>query len=204
MIVAAGRDEIELAGQVIGLLRVLAGKEEALDLGGRVERVAVLLELLLGVSLEYAAQVARIGGPVLVDDVAEDHHLAGAKHVGRHPVEGAPVDAQAQIALFLRREAADRGAVEGQVLVGAEQELLVVVEQVQTALEVGKQHGDSLDPLFVGQVLQPFFTNFIRRNAVGAVGLGLQVLLFQLIIGKSQKIAVFSGHGSPFGRSQRF
>ena len=134
------------------------------------------------------------GRSVLVDHVAEDQHLAVAEHVGRHPVEGAPVDAQAQVALFLRRESADRRAVERQVLVGAQQKLLVVIQQVQAAFEVGEQHRDGLDPLFVGQILQSLFADLIRRHAVHAVGFRLQIQLFQLVVRESQKIAVLSGH----------
>ena len=140
VIVAAGVDEFELARLVEVPLRVFAREQEALDLGGRVQRVALLLVELVGVVLQHAAQVAGVGRSVLVDHDAEDQHLAVAEHVGRHPVEGAPVDAQAKVALFLRGEAANRRAVEGQVLVGAEQKLLVVVQQVQAAFEVGEQH----------------------------------------------------------------
>ena len=43
---------------------------------------------------------------------------------------------QAQIALFLRREAADRRAVEGEILVGAQKKLLVIIQKVKTALEI--------------------------------------------------------------------
>jgi hypothetical protein len=184
VIVAAGADELEFVGFAILLLSVLAGEEEALDFGGGVERVTVLFELFVGVGLEHAAHVARVGAAVLVDDVAEDHYLAGAEDVGRNPIEGAPVNAQAQIALLLRRKAADRRAVEGQVLIGLEQELLVVVEQVKAAFEVAEQHGDSLDPLLIGQVLQPLLTNLVGRNAIGAVCLGLQVEFFQLLVGE--------------------
>src|ERR1019366_6094130 len=135
MIVAAGVDEVEPARLVETAFGVLAREQKALDLVGRVQRVAFLLEQRFGVALEHAAQVAGIGGPVLVDDVAEYQYLAVAEYVGRHPVERAPVDAQAKIALFLRRKAANRRAVECQILVGAQQELLVVVQQVKTALK---------------------------------------------------------------------
>ena len=198
VIVAAGGDELELASQVVCALGVLAREEEALDLAGRVEGVAVLLELLVGEALEHPTQIARVGSSVFVDDVAEDQHLAVAEDIGRHPVEGAPVDAQAQIALLLGGEAADRGAVEGEVFVGPENKLLVVVEQVQAAFKVTEEHGHGLDPLLVGQVLQPFLANLVQCNAVSAVGFGFQVLGFQLLIGESEKIAIVSGHGTPF------
>ena len=107
VVVAAGVDELELARLVVFLLRILAREQEALDLGGRVQRVLLLLEQLVGVVLEHAAHVAGVRRAVLVDDVAEDQHLAVAENVGRHPVEGGPVNAQAQVALLLRRESAD-------------------------------------------------------------------------------------------------
>jgi len=50
--------------------------------------------------------------------------LAVAEDVGGNPVEGAPVDAQAQIAFLLGGEAADGGAVEGEVLVGTSRNFL--------------------------------------------------------------------------------
>ena len=146
------------------LFGVFAGEEEAFNLGGCVQRVLLLLEELVGVGLQHAAQVAGVRCAVLVDDVAEDQNLAVAEDVGGHPVEGAPVDAEAQIALLLRGEAADGGAVEGEVLVGAEEELLVVIEQMQAAFEVGEEHGDGLDALLIGEILQPFFADLIGRR----------------------------------------
>jgi hypothetical protein len=68
---------------------------------------------------------------------------------------------------------------------------------VQAAFEVAEQHGDGLDPLLVGQVLQALFANLVGRGAAGAIGLGCQVELFQLLVRESEKIAIFSGHGSP-------
>jgi len=69
--------------------------------------------------------------------------------------------------------------------VRAEQELLVIIEQVQAAFEIAEQHRHSLDALLVGQVLQPLLANLIRRYAAGAFGLGFQVLRFQLLVGES-------------------
>ena len=104
----------------------------------------------LAVLLEQAAQVGRVGLAVAAQHLAEHQHLARAEHVGRQPVEGAPVDAQAQVGLLLRREAAHRAAVEGQVVLALEQELLVVVQHVQPAFEVGEAHRHRLDALLVG------------------------------------------------------
>ena len=117
VIVAAGVDELEFARLVVMLLGVVAGEEEAFNLIGGVQRVALFLVQLVGVGLQHAAQVAGVRRAVLVDDGAEHQHLAVAEHIGRNPVERAPVDAQAQVALLLRGEAADRRAVEGQVVV---------------------------------------------------------------------------------------
>ena len=80
------------------------------------------------------------------------------------PVEGAPVHVQPQIAFALRRESADRRAVEGQVVIALDQEFLVIVEHVQTAFQVAEQHRDGLDALLIGQVLQPFFLDLVRRE----------------------------------------
>jgi hypothetical protein len=48
VVVAAGVDELELAGLVVALLGVFAGEEEALNLVGGVERVLLLLVELVG------------------------------------------------------------------------------------------------------------------------------------------------------------
>ena len=54
--------------------------------------------------------------PSLVDDSPKTSTLPGPKMSAGSPVERGPVDAQAQIAFALRGEAADRGAVEGQIV----------------------------------------------------------------------------------------
>ena len=50
VVVAAGDDELELAGLVVVPLGVAALEQEALDLVGRVADGAVLLEQLVGVA----------------------------------------------------------------------------------------------------------------------------------------------------------
>ena len=199
VIVAAGGDEIEFAGLVVLLLRILAGEEEALDFGGRVERVLLFGMELVGVVLQHAAQVAGVGRAILVDDDAEDEHLAVAEDVGGNPVKRAPVDAEAQVALLLRGESADGGAVEGEILVGAEQKLLVVIEQVEAAFEIGEQHRHGLDALFVGQVFEAFFADLVDGNTADAISLGLQVEFFELLVREGKEIAVIGRHGSPSG-----
>ena len=99
----------------------------------------------------------------------------------------------------MRRESTDRGAVESEVFVGAQQEFLVVIEQVQPAFQVAEEHGDGLDPLLIGQVLDPRLANLVRGNAAGAFGLGSQIELFQLLVWEGKEIAILSRHVSPLG-----
>src|ERR1035438_3067795 len=96
MIMALGLDAVE---------------EKAFDLVGGVEGVVLALEELVGIGLEHAANVGGIRRAALVDDIAEHQHFAGPKNVGRTPVERGPADAQADIALALRGEAANRRAI---------------------------------------------------------------------------------------------
>lgn len=135
-----------------------------------------------GVSLENATDVATVGFAALVDNFAEDQHLPGAEEVGRTPVEGAPVDAKAQIALTLRGKATDGGSVEGKVVPTLDQKFLVIVQHVQTAFEVAEQYCHRFNPLFVGQILQPLILNFVQGNAVLALLFRLQIQLFQFLI----------------------
>ena len=68
---------------------------------------------------------------------------------------------------------------------------------MQTAFEVAEQHGQGLDALLVGQVLQPLFLNLVRSHAVQALLLRLQIQLFKFVVGDRQKIPQFSRHVSP-------
>src|SRR2546423_7351514 len=138
-------------------LCVGALEEEAFNLVSGIERVTFFLEKFLGKSLEHAANVARVRSAALVDDFAEHQHLARTEDVGRRPVESSPIDAQPQIAFTLRGEAANRRAVERQIVPALEQEFLIVVEHVQTAFKIAEEHGDSLNPLLVSQVFEPLF-----------------------------------------------
>jgi len=98
VVVATRVDEFEFARLVEAPLGVAAGEEKTLNLIGRVQRVFFLGIELVAVGFEYAAQIAGIGRPVLIDDGAEDQHLSVAKHIGGHPEKRAPVDAEAKIA----------------------------------------------------------------------------------------------------------
>ena len=93
VIVAAGVDVLELAGFGIVPLGVHALEEEAFDFVGGVQGVIVLLVLILGELLQYAADVGRVRAAVLIDDFAEHQHLAGPEVIGWSPVEGGPVEA---------------------------------------------------------------------------------------------------------------
>ena len=138
------------AGFVVARFGVGAVEEEAFDFIGGVERVALFFVQLVGEGLERAADVGFVRRAVLVDDFAEDENFAGTENVRGAPVERAPVDAEAQIAFALRGKAANRRAVERQIVPALDQKLLVVVEHVQAAFEVAEEHGDGLDALFVG------------------------------------------------------
>src|SRR6185437_6539622 len=171
VVVAAGVDEFEFAGLMVLALGVLAGEKKAFNFRGGVERVLLFLEQVVCVVLEHAAKIARVLRAILVDDIAEDEHLAVAEDVGGHPVEGAPVDAEAEIALFLGGEAADRRAIESEILISAEEELLVVIEKVKAALEIGEEHRNRLDALFICQILDPLLADLVGRDVVGAIAL---------------------------------
>ncbi len=163
-------------------LGIGAFEQESFDFVGGVECVALFLVEFVGVSLEHAANVAGVGCAALVDDLAEHQHLAGSEYVGGSPVERAPIDAQAQIAFALRGEAADGGAIEGEVIPTLEQELLVIVEHVQPAFKIAEEHGHGLDPLLVGQVFEAVLLHFVRCDAVPALLLRLKVEFFQFVV----------------------
>jgi len=103
MVVAACGDEFEFAGLVVNLFGVLAGEEEAFDLCGGVQGVLLFGMEFVGVGFEHAAQVAGVGGTVLVDDDAEDEDFAVAEDVSWDPVESAPIDSEAEVAFFFAR-----------------------------------------------------------------------------------------------------
>src|SRR6516164_9904394 len=99
MIVSARVHIFKLAGLVIAAFRIGAVEDESFDFIGRVQRVPVLLEQALGISLQNSTDIRAVPGPVLVDHLAEDHYLTGAEDIARSPVEGAPIHMEAEIAL---------------------------------------------------------------------------------------------------------
>src|SRR5580658_4518214 len=92
VIVAAGVDVLERAGLVVAPFGIEAFKEEALDLAGRVERVAFLRITFVGELLERAANVTGKRPSLAVEDVAEDEHLPRPEDVRRSPIKRAPVE----------------------------------------------------------------------------------------------------------------
>ncbi len=107
---------------------------------------------------------------------------------------------EAEVALFLRGKAADGGTVEGEVLVRAEEEFLIVVEHVEAAFKIAEENGDGLDALVVGKKLQALFLNFVERNALPALIFGFEIEFFELLVRERQEIAIFSRHASPLKR----
>ena len=182
---------------MIARFGVGAVEEEAFDFVGGVERVVFFFVQFSCEGFQCAANVGFVGRAVFVDDFAEDEHFAGTEDVGRPPVKCAPVDAEAEVGFALRGEATDGGAVEGEVVVALDEEFLVVIEHVQAAFEVAEEHGDSLDALFVGKVLDALFLNGVRGHAVEALLLGLEIQLFQLVVREGQETTQFSRHVSP-------
>src|SRR5229473_2845841 len=115
MVVTAGVDVFEFAGFVVTPLRVLALEKESFDFIGGVERVSFFLVEIISVALQDSANVGGVRRTVFVNHVAEDKDLAGSKHIGWGPIKWAPIHGQPQVALALRGEATDRGAVERQL-----------------------------------------------------------------------------------------
>src|SRR5215469_6136410 len=151
--------------------------------------------LLVREKLEDAANVRGVRCAVFVDYLAKYEDLAWPEDVGGGPVECSPVNAETKIALSLRRESADGGTVEGQVVKAPQQELLVIVEHVQPALKVAEHYSQSLNALFIRQVLQAIFTNLVGRDAIPALLLCLQVEFLEFVVGQCQEIAQFCRHG---------
>ncbi len=54
---------------------------------------------------------------------------------------------------------------------------------MQTAFEVAEEDRDCLDALLIGQILDALFLDFVRGDAVFALLFGLQIELFELVIG---------------------
>ena len=79
VVVAAGVYVLEPARFGKAPFGVESGEEEAFDLVGGVQGVALLLVQAVREALQHTAHIGGIAGAVLVDDFAEDEHLAGPK-----------------------------------------------------------------------------------------------------------------------------
>src|SRR4029077_13328276 len=118
------------------------------------------------IALEDAANVGGIGRAVLVDYFPEDENFAAAEIVGGGPIEGTPIDTEAEITFALGGETADGRAVEGEVVPGLEEELFVVIKHVEAAFEVAEEDSDGLDALFGGEIFEALFLNFMNGGAI--------------------------------------
>src|SRR5260370_37599852 len=197
MIISASVDVFELQRFVVAALSIGALEKKALDFVGGIQSVTFLLVQVVGVTLQCAANVGVVSRATLVDHLAEDQDFARAKHIRWTPVEGAPVNPQPQITFAQRRNSPDRRPIEREVVPTLDEELLVIVKHVEAALEVAEKHGDRLDPLFIGQILEPLFLDLVSCDAVPALLLRLQIQFFELVIRECEKIAQFVGHESP-------
>src|ERR1041385_110346 len=150
VIIAAGVHILKPASFVEFLFRIGARENESFNFVSCIERVAFFLKLLVGKSFQDAANVRRVRSALLLDDIAKNQNLARPKEVRRSPVERTPVNPQPQIALAPRSTAADRRSVKGKVVPALQQELLVVVEPVQTTFQIAEKHSHSLDSLLIG------------------------------------------------------
>src|SRR3984893_5460149 len=197
MIISASVDVFELQRFVVAALSIGALEKKALDFVGGIQSVTFLFVQVVGVTLQCAANIGCVRRASLVDDLAKDQDFARAKDIRRSPVERAPVNPQPQITFALRRKAPDRRSIEGEVVPTLDEELLVIVKHVQAAFEIAEKHGDRLDPLFIGQILEPLFLDLVSCDAVPALFLRLQIQFFEFVIRECQKIAQFVGHESP-------
>ena len=93
VVVAAGRDELELARLVVVALGVAALEQEALDLVGRVARPCrPSCRARRGTASAGRACPPSYGVPSRSSTSPKTSTLPGAEDVGRQPVEGRPVD----------------------------------------------------------------------------------------------------------------
>ncbi len=113
------------------------------------------------------------------------------------PVERGPIDSEPQVALALRREAANRRTVKGKIIPALDEKLFVVIQHVQAAFEITEEHGHGLDPLFVGQILEPFFLDLADRERGSCAAPLPPDSVFEFIVSECQEITQFVGHGYP-------
>ena len=65
---------------------------------------------------------------------------------------------------------------------------------MQAAFEVGEADRHRLDPALVGQVVHAGFLDLARVLPRQAVGLGLKVHLFELVVGDFEEVAEGGSH----------
>ena len=162
MEVAAARDKLEAGDLVVGLLGGQPFYHEALHLAGHFGRYAAQFFKLLRQGHQQGAEVGFVGRLIAVQHGAEHYDLARPENVGRQPEDAAPVHAQAQVRFLLRGKAADGGAIEGQVVAGVQEIVLVVVQHVEAPLYVREADRHGLQALFLLQVVPVFLFQFGR------------------------------------------
>src|SRR4029077_13700500 len=182
MIITASVDVFELQRFVVAALSIGALERKVLDFVGGIQSVMLLLVQAVGVTLQCSTNVSSVRRAALVDDLAKHQDLARAKDISWSPVERAPINPQSQITFALRRKSPDRRPIEREVVPTLDEELLVIVKHVQAAFEIAEKHGDRLDPLFIGQILEPLFLDLVSCDAVPALLLRLQIQFFELVI----------------------
>ncbi len=87
---------------------------------------------------------------------------------------------------MLRREPADGRPVKGQIAQRFQQELLVVIEHVQTSLNVRETQGHRLDMCFLFQPRRVLLLQLLCAGLLGTLR-RLEIHGFQLIIGDFEK-----------------
>ena len=189
VVIATGIHVLEGSSLMVAALGIRSFKQEAFDLVSGIKCVAFVGINLSGELFQNAADVGTIRFATFIDYLAEYEHLAWPKEVGGRPIERTPIQAQTQVALSLRREAADRGTIERKIVPALEQEFLVIVEHVQASFKIAEEHRHCFDSLLVRQVLEPLLLNLIGGNPIRALFLGFQVKLLQFLVGEGEKIA---------------
>ena len=189
VVVAAGREELELPRHVVVALGVAPLEEEPLDLVRRVGDRAVLRVQLLGVDPAAASACRR--GRACRRAPRPGRRPAPCRGRTRRPAASRTTDQS------IARRRSDSACCEkpriddpSNVRLSGrrQQELLVVVEHVEAALEVGEADRHRLDALLVPQVPLALLADAVGRHPVEPLALGLEVHLLELVVGNLQEV----------------
>ncbi len=97
VIVPTGGNALEASRLVVTSFCVTALEEKALDLRREVGCDFLLLEELIRVFAQAASHVGWVRCAVTIEHFGEHENLPWSEHIGRQPVEGRPVESQAEI-----------------------------------------------------------------------------------------------------------